>query len=382
MIRLCVNCLLPSSKPDLYFDEEGVCTACTAYFDRPNIDWDKRRAELLKILETYRRSDGHWDCLVGVSGGKDSTFQVIKMLEFGMNPLCVTATTCDESELGRKNIENLKNLGVDHLQVSPNPLVRRKLNRLCLNEVGDIQWPEHVGIFTIPFKVASQYEVGLIIYGENPQNEFGGPDLAAKANVMDRRWMEEFGGLLGLRVSDLSETYKIPKKNLVPYEYPTLDELSKSRVSAIFLGQFLPWDGFENYKCASDSGFLPYSADIEGSIGNYENLDNYQQGIHDYFKYLKFGFGRATDIASLHIRRGRMTRDEGLRLVRERDGRFPWSYLGKTLEQILKPLEMSVDDFVAVCDRFTNRELFASDLEGNLIKDENGNLQKRKDWLA
>ena len=382
MIRLCVNCLLPSSKPDLYFDEEGICTACTAYFDRPNIDWDKRRAELLKILETYRRSDGHWDCLVGVSGGKDSTFQVIKMLEFGMNPLCVTATTCDESELGRKNIENLKNLGVDHLQVSPNPLVRRKLNRLCLNEVGDIQWPEHVGIFTIPFKVASQYEVGLIIYGENPQNEFGGPDLAAKANVMDRRWMEEFGGLLGLRVSDLSETYKIPKKNLVPYEYPTLDELSKSRVSAIFLGQFLPWDGFENYKCASDSGFLPYSADIEGSIGNYENLDNYQQGIHDYFKYLKFGFGRATDIASLHIRRGRMTRDEGLRLVRERDGRFPWSYLGKTLEQILKPLEMSVDDFVAVCDRFTNRELFASDLEGNLIKDENGNLQKRKDWLA
>ena len=168
----------------------------------------------------------------------------------------------------------------------------------------------------------------------------------------------------------------------MPYEYPTLDELSKSRVSAIFLGQFLPWDGFENYKCASDSGVLPYSADIEGSIGNYENLDNYQQGIHDYFKYLKFGFGRATDIASLHIRRGRMTRDEGLRLVRERDGRFPWSYLGKTLEQILKPLEMSVDDFVAVCDRFTNRELFASDLEGNLIKDENGNLQKRKDWLA
>ena len=382
MIKLCSCCLLPSSKPDLYFDEEGVCTACTAYFDRPNIDWDKRRAELLKILETYRRSDGYWDCLIGVSGGKDSTFQVIKMLEFGMNPLCVTATTCDESELGRKNIENLKNLGVDHLQVSPNPLVRRKLNRLCLNEVGDIQWPEHVGIFTIPFKVASQYEVGLIIYGENPQNEFGGPDLAAKANVMDRRWMEEFGGLLGLRVSDLSETYKIPKKNLVPYEYPTLDELSKSRVSAIFLGQFLPWDGFENYKCASDSGFLPYSADIEGSIGNYENLDNYQQGIHDYFKYLKFGFGRATDIASLHIRRGRMTRDEGLRLVRERDGRFPWSYLGKTLEQILKPLEMSVDDFVAVCDRFTNRELFASDLEGNLIKDENGNLQKRKDWLA
>jgi len=382
MIKLCSCCLLPSSKPDLYFDEEGVCSACTAYFARPNIDWDKRRAELLKILESYRRSDGYWDCLVGVSGGKDSTYQVITMLELGMNPLCVTATTCDESELGRKNIENLKNLGVDHIQVSPNPLVRRKLNKLGLTEVGDISWAEHVGIFTTPFKVAARYGVGLIIYGENSQNEYGGPDSAAKSNVIDRRWMEEFGGLLGLRVSDLSETYGIPRRNLVPYQYPSLNELSESRVSAIFLGQFLPWDGLENSKIAADSGFLTYSDDVEGSIGNFENLDNHQMGIHDYFKYLKFGFGRATDIASLHIRRGRMTRDEGLRLVRERDGRFPWSYLGKTLEQILKPLEMSVDDFIAVCDRFTNRELFASDLGGNLIKDENGNLQKRKDWLA
>ena len=166
------------------------------------------------------------------------------------------------------------------------------------------------------------------------------------------------------------------------YRDATLNELSDSTVNAIFLGQFFPWDGFENFKVASDSGFLPYSSDIEGSIGNYENLDNHQTGIHDYFKYLKFGFGRATDIASSHIRRGRMTRDEGLRLVRERDGKFPWFCLGKSLEKILVPLEMSVDDFVAVCDRFTNRQLFASDLEGNLIKDENGNLQKREDWLV
>ena len=382
MIKLCAHCLLPSSKPDLYFDDEGVCSACTAYFERPNIDWDKRKVNLQKILDSYRRNDGYWDCLVAVSGGKDSTYQVIKMLELGMNPLCVTATTCDESELGRKNIENLKNLGVDHIQFSPNPIVRRKLNRLGLTEVGDISWPEHAGIFTIPFKVASRYDVGLIIYGENSQNEYGGPDSAAKSNVIDRRWLEEFGGLLGLRVSDLSETYGIPRKSLVPYQYPTLNELSDSTVNAIFLGQFFPWDGFENFKVASDSGFLPYSSDIEGSIGNYENLDNHQTGIHDYFKYLKFGFGRATDIASSHIRRGRMTRDEGLRLVRERDGKFPWFCLGKSLEKILVPLEMSVDDFVGVCDRFTNRELFASDLEGNLIKDENGNLQKREDWLV
>jgi N-acetyl sugar amidotransferase len=382
MIKLCSHCLLPSSKPDLYFDKDGVCSACTAYFERPTIDWDKRRAEFLKILDNYRRNDGSWDCLIAVSGGKDSTYQVIKMLELGMNPLCVTATTCDESALGRKNIENIQNLGVDHLQFSPNPAVRKKLNKLGLTEVGDISWPEHAGIFTIPFKVASKFGVGLIVYGENSQNEYGGPDAAAKSTVIDRRWLEEFGGLLGLRVNDLSETYGIAKKNLIPYQYPTSSELTENRVHAIFLGQFFPWDGFENYQVAAQSGFLPHTEWVEGSVGSYENLDNYQTGIHDYFKYLKFGFGRATDIASLHIRRGRMTRNEAIQIVKDRDGKYPWFYLGKPLKQILSPLEMSVEEFDSVCDRFTNRQLFATDSHGELVKDQNSNLQKREDWLV
>jgi len=382
MIRLCSHCLLPSSKPDLYFDKDGICSACIAYFERLNIDWGKRKAVLLNILDSYRRNDGYWDCLVAVSGGKDSTYQIIKMLELGMNPLCVTATTCDESAIGRKNIENIKNLGVDHLQFSPNPVVRKKLNRLGLTEVGDISWPEHAGIFTIPFKVAARFGVGLIIYGENSQNKYGGPDSAAKSSVINRRWLEEFGGLLGLRVTDLSETYGIANRNLVPYQYPTSNELSENKVNAIFLGQFFPWDGFENYQVATRSGFLSYSDEVEGSVGSYENLDNHQTGIHDYFKYLKFGFGRATDIASSHIRRGRMTRSEAIRIVKDRDGKYPWFYLGKTLEQILLPLEMSVEEFDSVCDRFTNRQLFATDSKGDLIRDKNGNLQKREDWLV
>lgn len=375
-------CLLPSSKPDLYFSHEGVCSACTAFLGRPQIDWDERKTNFLQVIQKFRKHDGIWDCVVAVSGGKDSTFQVIKMLEVGMNPLCVTATTCDESTLGRKNIENLKELGVDHIQISPNPLIRRKLNRIGLLEVGDISWPEHSGIFTIPFKVAASYGIGLIIYGENPQNEYGGPDSAAKSTVLDRRWLEEFGGLLGLRVSDLADVYGIPKRNLIPYNYPTKDELLKSNITAVFLGQFFAWDGLSNFKVSSEHGFEPFSQDVEGSYGNYENLDNHQTGIHDYFKYLKFGFGRATDIVSMHIRRGRMSRSEAIKIVNERDGKFPWSYLGKPLDQILSPLEISIAKFVEVCDKFTNREIFLTDASGNLIKDGDGNLKKRFELVS
>lgn len=377
MISYCTLCLLPSSKPDLYFNAEGVCSACSAFLNRPNIDWFKREIEFRELLEQFRSVDGSWDCIIPVSGGKDSTYQVIKMLELDMNPLCVTATACDESEIGRRNILNLKELGVDHIQFSPKPNIRRKLNRLGLVEVGDISWPEHVGIFTIPFKVAVSFGISLLIYGENSQNEYGGPDNAAQATILDRRWLEEFGGLLGMRVSDLADTYGISKRDFLAYEYPSASQLSQVSIKGLFLGQFFPWDGFENFEIARQSGFEGLTHDVEGSIGNYENLDNHQVGIHDYFKYLKFGFGRATDIASSDLRRGRMTRNQAINLVNARDGQFPWSYLGKQLEDILEPLELSVEQFIEICDRFTNREIFLTDSSGQLVKNTKGNLKKR-----
>lgn len=109
---------------------------------------------------------------------------------------------------------------------------------------------------------------------------------------------------------------------------------------------------------------------------NYENLDNHQTGIHDYFKFLKFGFGRATDLACLHIRRGRLTRQDGLEAVKRLDGLFPWEYLGKSLKEILRPMEISEDEFIRICDKFTNKKIFRRDVNGNLLKDREGNLCK------
>jgi N-acetyl sugar amidotransferase len=367
---------MPHTKPDLLIDEQGVCNACRAFQCREEIDWAQRREELLTILARYRRTGSNWDCVVPVSGGKDSTYQVVRMLQLGLTPLCVTSTTCDLSVIGRLNIENLKWLGVDHMEFSPNPVVRARLNRIGLTEVGDISWPEHVGIFTIPVRAAVQFNVPLIVWGENSQNEYGGPAAAAKDNVLTRRWLEEFGGLLGLRVKDLIEVYGIEKRHLLPYEYPSDDELQRAQVTGLFLGHYLPWDGLANALISQANGFTSFASAVEGSMVNYENLDNYQTGIHDYFKFLKFGFSRATDIACLHVRRGRISRQDALEIVRKRDGKFPWTYLGKPLADILDPLELTVDEFVKICDKFTNKKIFKRDASGTLIKDRTGNLEK------
>ena len=377
MLKYCKKCLIPDSKPDILFDEDGVCNACRNFENRAKVNWESRRRELIEIFDKYKnKNDSNWDCIVPVSGGKDSTYQVLKMLEFGMNPLCVTSTTCSESKIGRENIKNIQKLGVDHVQISPNPLIRAKLNKICLEQVGDISWPEHVAIFTIPVRAAVQFRVPLIIWGENSQNEYGGPAAASKSNILNRSWLEEFGGLLGLRVSDLKNIYGIKPSDLINYTYPSDKDLEEVGVTGLFLGHYLEWDGLSNSIISQAYGFKTSKKIVEGSIVNYENLDNYQTGIHDYFKFLKFGFGRATDIASLHIRRGRITRDEAKKIVLVNDGKFPWKYLGKKLSSILQPLDMSVQEFISICDSFTNKSLFKKDLNGNLVKDKKGNLEK------
>jgi N-acetyl sugar amidotransferase len=377
MITYCKLCLFPSSKPDLYFDSDGTCAACLSYRHRSEIDWEKRKGEFIELVSKVNKSNKtNWDCIVPVSGGKDSTAQVLKMLELGFNPLCVTATTCDLTPIGRENIQNIKNLGVDYVEFSPNPLVRRKLNRIGLEQVGDISWPEHVGIFTIPVRAAVQYNVPLIIWGENSQNEYGGPAADAANNILTRSWLEEFGGLLGLRVSDLPASFGIRDNQIFPYQYPSDDDLQRVGVTGLFLGHYFPWNGHTNYMLAQANGFKSFGKVIEGSIVDYENVDNFQTGIHDYFKFLKFGFGRATDLISIHMRRGHISRDQGVALSKKLDGKFPWTYLDKNLSEILKPLQISTQEFQSICDKFTNESLFQTDSNGVLIRDESNSLIK------
>jgi N-acetyl sugar amidotransferase len=376
-IRYCIRCVMPETKPDLLIDEQGICSACRSFEHRNEVNWQRREEELQGILDRYRSRNGsNYDCIIPVSGGKDSHYQTIRLLQYGMNPLCVTATTDKLTAIGHRNIENIKRLGVDYVEVSTNPVIRRRINRLALSEIGDISWPEHVTIFTIPIRIAVQMGIPLIIWGENSQNEYGGPASAARDNVLTRRWLEEFGGLLGLRVSDLYGREGIEAKNLINYTYPSDDDLQRAGVTGVFLGYYVPWDGYGNALIAQAHGFETYQRCVEGSLVNYENLDNAQTGIHDYFKFLKFGFGRATDLACLHVRRGRLSRTDALNLVKIHDGKFPWSYLGVPIDEVLSDIGLPIEEFMLICDRFTNKSLFVCDSDGNLVKDDKGNLTK------
>jgi N-acetyl sugar amidotransferase len=377
LIHYCTKCVMPDTKPDLSFNEKGVCNACSNFNNRKEVDWDLRMNELRTILDKYRSKDGsNHDCIIPVSGGKDSTFQVLKMLELGMNPLCVTATTDKLSDIGRYNIENIKKLGVDYIEVSTNPVVRRKINKIALTQVGDISWPEHVTIFTIPIRIAVERKIPLLIWGENSQHEYGGPAAAVETNVLNRRWLEEFGGMNGLRVSDLIGLEGIEKKHLIDYTYPSDEDLTRVGVTGLFLGYYMPWDGPNNAFIAQAHGMKTYPTIVEGSIVSFENLDNIQMRIHDYFKFLKFGYDRVSDWASVYIRRNRLSREDAMQLIKRYAGKFPSSYLGTSLEEILEEIDVTPEDFVEICDRYTNKKLFKCDANGNLIKDRYGNLTK------
>ena len=374
-MNYCKNCIVPETRPDQFLDKNGICNACKSYEERKKIDW-KKRSELLKnLIKEKKNKLNYWDCVIPSSGGKDSTYQAIRARELGLNPVVVTATTCDLSDLGKKNIANLKNLGFDTVEISPNPRIRSRLNKLCLEEIGDISWPEHVSIFTIPIRFALNFKIPLILWGENPQFEYGGPKEKIHSHILDRAWLEEFGGLLGMRVSDLHEAYGFNPKDLNPYEYPTNEELSKFKVEGLFLGHYEAWDNLRNAEVAKKNGFITFNKPIENGYFDSEKLDNHQHGIHDYFKFLKYGFARATDQLSFMVRRGLISRKEAIKKVEDYEGKFPTSYLDKPLEEILKKIDMTLDEFKLTCDKFTNKKIFECNQANELIKDENNNLK-------
>lgn len=374
-MKYCKNCLIPEIRPDQFLIN-GICNACLSFENKKNINWNEKRKKLLEIISNLNLKKDGWNCIIPSSGGKDSTYQAIRARELGLNPLIVTATTCHLSEIGKSNIENLKRIGFDTIEFSSNYVVRKKLNKICLKEIGDISWPEHVSIFTIPIKIACNFKIPLIIYGENPQMEYGGPTDSLENFHLDRKWMEEFGGLIGLRVSDLYNHYDFKKKDLEFLEYPSENELKKNRIQSIFLGYFEEWDSLRNFEISKENGFESFPQIVENCYFNFEKLDNYQHGIHDYFKFLKYGFGRASDQVSLLIRKKIISREEGIKIVRKYEGLFPNSYLGKSIKEILDNVDLSLEEFTKICDKFTNKKIFKCNQAGELIKDDFGNLVK------
>ncbi|HIP36692.1 MAG TPA: N-acetyl sugar amidotransferase [Crocinitomix sp.] len=375
---ICAKCVMPNTKPDLHFDEEGVCDACRSQEDKnKNIDWKKREEEFLSLVKRYK-VHSNYDCVIGVSGGKDSTYQVLKVLELGLNPLCICFEPTIPTKIGRANLDNLNNLGVDLIHIKRNPIVYKKLAKEAFVRMGDNEWQNHVGIFTTVPNMAVSFNIPLIIWGESPQMEYGGPAASKNRNNLDRQWLEEFGGLLGNRVSDMIGVEGLTKKDLSLYTYASDEEIHRVGVTGLFLGYYFKWDLREVLKKSSEHGFCVADRAVETTYENFENLDCYSNHLHDYLKYVKYGFGRAADNACLDIRLGYITREEGVRLVNKYDGIPP----KKAIKEYLKYTGFSEKEFQKIVDSYTNKRIFKRNENGKFIRDIDGSLVRKEEYIV
>ena len=379
-MKFCTKCVMPNTKPDLHFNEDGICDACQSQEDKnSNIDWELREKEFLALVEQYKnKNNSDYDCIIGVSGGKDSTYQVIKVLELGLNPLCICFEPTIPTKIGRKNLENLNNLGVDLIHIKRNPVVYKKLAREAFLRTGDNEWQNHLGIFTTVPKMAVNFNIPLIIWGESPQIEYGGPATSKTRNTLDRQWLEEFGGLLGNRISDMIGVDGLTQKDLSLYTYASDEEIHRVGVTGLFLGYYFKWDLREVVAKVKKNGFSVQDRPVETTYENFENLDCYSNHLHDYLKYVKYGFGRATDNACLDIRLGYISRVEGVRLVNKYDGIPP----KKAIKEYLNYTGFSEEEFSEIVDSYTNKRIFERDENGKFIRDIDGSLVRKEKYIV
>jgi N-acetyl sugar amidotransferase len=351
-MTLCRLCVYPDTRPDANF-LDGVCSGCRSYAERQYIDWNVRRKGLVDALKTCQIGRNAYDCIVPVSGGKDSTYQVLTLRDMGAKVLAVNAGTDYLTDIGRRNLDNLKHY-CDVLELTPNIEVRKKLMRIGLRLVGDLSYPEHLAIWSIPMRVACAFHVPLVVWGEQPQREYACPEGVPPATRLTSRWVAEFGGLLGLRLDDVVGQEGLTARDLDVFRFPSDATLDDANVMGIWLGDYIDWDGWKNAFIAQQYGFEVLSRPVETSLANYENLDNYVTVLRDHLRWLKYGYTRATDIACSHIRRGRLSRDEALRLV-EHAGYAPLTSLGKPIDEVLAYIGISTNEWQRECEKWASQ---------------------------
>ena len=377
-MRYWQKCVIPETRPDITFDKSGVCDACRSAEIKEKIDWISRKKAFEKLIEKLRnKSQNNYDCVVPVSGGKDSHYQTyVCKVKYGLNPLLVSFEPTPFSVLGEQNLLNIgKTFGCDIIHFRKNPTVYVKLARIGFERVGDHEWPNHVGIFTTAARVAMNFKIPLIVWGENAQLEYGGPQSAKTNSILDRKWMEEFGGLLGNRTEDMIGVNGLTKSDLLPYTYPSEKKLSKAKITGIFLGNYFKWNSSAQSQLMTDKyGFKVKNdkASVESHLFC-KSLDDETVFIHDYLKFVKYGFDRVNDQVSIEIRDKRMEREKAVKIVRKYTGKMNPVLLRLFLEHY----GYSKTEFYRIADSFTNKSLFETDKLGKLVRDVNYDLIPR-----
>ena len=360
-MRYCKRCLQPDTRPGIVFDDEQICFACRYEESKATIDWAAREAELRGFAEEAKaeakKRGNIYDCIIGVSGGKDSTFQAVYAKEkLGLNPLLINCMPDEITEIGRKNINNLNNLGFDIISIRPNPIVAKKLARKSFFERGNIIAASEYCLWASSYIMAVKFNIPLIIQGENAALTLGAAkNQEATGNAFSVMQLETIRGASVDSFVDLSNN--ITEKDLFLYKIPTVEEMQEKGIRAIFLQYYTrEWSQVGNADFAVARGLTGRSGDLHdlGRYRRYTALDCDLQIPNQMIKYLKFGFGYATDEICYDIREGRFTREDGKWYVNEYDGLCGQQYI----DAACKYLSITEAEFWEVVDKYVNRDLF------------------------
>lgn len=364
-MKYCARCLYPeNAKPTILIDEDdGICSGCKYHESRMKleIDWKEREKIFEKILykakKMAKERGNYYDCIVPVSGGKDSHFQVYILKEkYGMNPLLVTFNHIYNSEAGLRNLENLiEKSGCDLIRFTANPHSVKKISRFMLETIGDLTWHYHAGIMTVPFRIAVEKNIPLIVWGEHGFAELTGI-VSLEDFVEFTKWKRREHDMRGFEPHDIvnKSRGKITLDDLYPYIYPTDEEIERTGVRGIYLSNFFYWDAKSHAELMMEKwDFSPVTYKRDRTFNLYAKIDDHANDVHDYLKFLKYGYGRATDDASMEIRHGRMTREEGVEMVKLYDSVEPSS-----LQTYLDFLEITREEFYRIVEPMRDKKIW------------------------
>lgn len=365
-MKYCNYCILPDTRPNLVILEDGKCNACHSWNQKKNtINWVERKKILMLLVEDVKKRACTWDCVIPVSGGKDSTWQVVRALELGLKPLCVTWKTPARNALGQKNLDNLIRLGVDHIDFTMNPAVEKIFTIEAFRKAGSVAIPMHMALFAIPLQTAVNYKIPLVLWGENSGMEYGGTDESVLGFQMTHAWLRKYGVTQGTTAQDwVSE--KLNSKDLSAYIWPTDDELNNAGVTAAFLGWYLPWDPVDAYAVAKNHGFEALSDKPKTGYYQFADVDDeFIIAIHHWLKWYKFGFTRLWDNLSLEIRSGRMNRNDAVDIIKKAGDEYP----EEAIDKFCRWAEFSEEKFLSLANVFRNKKIWSN--QNNRWKIEN-----------
>jgi len=352
-MKYCSRCILPDTRPTSFFDRNNICDACNNFEKKKNINWKAREVKFKKLCSKVKKRKARYDCLIPVSGGKDSHWQVITALKYNLNPLCLTFAPSAQNSIGNKNLENLKKIGVDHVLVSPNFKIEKKFIYDSFKQFGSTAIPVHMGMFQQSFLYATKFKIPLIIWGENAAFEYGSKNDSLKGFDLNQKWFKVHGNTFSTDSAYWEKKLDLQGK-LTSYYGVSDEEMKKAQVKGIFLGYYFRWDPLNSYNVAKKFGFTSEKKFRKTGYYFFSDLDDNYISIHHYMKYFKFGFSRIQDNLSIEIRNGRLSRAQAIKILKK----IGYDEPREDIKIFCENMKISINTFKKITEKFLNKKIW------------------------